>query len=164
MPEYEVLHEEVLPEGVYEFVCVDANEKTSQSGNVMIELELMVRGSNSNGGNEIRVFDHLVFTPKSTWKIDSFRVATGETLVRGQRSRFEAEDCVDRVGKVWLTVEKYDGRSRNKIGQYLDPAAEKPPPAANASSQAPAPPKLEKTLEQELKEKGVDPDDDIPMA
>ena len=79
-------------------------------------------------------------------------------LVRRLDSR--AEDCIDRQGKVWLTVETYQGRKRNKVGEYLDPNAENPPPAA---MHAQKPPKIEKTLEEEFREKGADPDDDIPM-
>ena len=112
-------HEEVLPEGAYSFVCIDAGEKTSQSGNPMIELRLLVKGP--NGNSELRIFDHLVFAPRAYWKIDMFRVATGETLVPGQAVRFEAEDCIDREGKVWLKVETFEGRSRNKVEKYLDP-------------------------------------------
>jgi hypothetical protein len=159
MPEYQMGHDEVLPEGCYDFACVDAEERTSQGGNTMIELELMVKGP--DGKNGIRLYDHLTFVPKSYWKIDAFRVATGESLVPGQTARFEAEDCIDRQGKVWLTIETYQGRQRNKVGEYLDPNAENPPPAANAS---PKPPKIEKTLEEEFREKGADPDDDIPMT
>jgi hypothetical protein len=164
MPEYEVGHQEILPEGVYTFICIDAVEKTSQAGNTTIELQLMVK--EANGDNEVRIFDHLTFTPKSTWKIDDFRAATGEILVKGQRSRFESEDCIDRQGKVRLKIETFEGRERNKVEEYLNPNAEKPPPSANASSQAPLPkspsPKAEKTLEQEFRKKGAD-EEDIPM-
>ena len=107
MPEYTTGHDETLPEGSYPFTVVDATERTSQSGNTMIELELMVKGP--DGKNGIRLYDHLTFTPKSFWKIDAFRIATGEKLTPGQTVSFEAEDCIDRDGKVWLTVESYPG-------------------------------------------------------
>jgi uncharacterized protein DUF669 len=162
MPTYEVGYNETLSEGSYPFVVIDANEKQSQSGNEMIELQLLVKGPN---GNELRVFDHLVFTPKSYWKIDAFRVATGEKLVPGQTVSLEPEDCVDREGKVFLTVEKFEGRERNKVQEYL--AAEKLPPA-QASSQTSVRenpfPKAEETLEEEFARKGAKEDDDIPMA
>ena len=112
MPEYQTGYEEVLPEGAYDFVCVDANERTSQSGNTMIELRLIVKGP--NGKNEVRLYDHLTFVSKSYWKIDTFRVATGENLVPGQTVRFEAEDCIDRQGKVWLTIETFKAVSVTK--------------------------------------------------
>ena len=159
MPEYTTGHDETLPEGSYLFTVVDATERTSQSGNTMIELELMVK--RPDGKNRIRLYDHLTFTPKSFWKIDAFRIATGEKLTPGHTVSFEAEDCIDRDGKVWLTVENFQGRNRNKVGEYLDPNAENPPPTANAS---PEPPKIEKTLEEQFREKVADPDDDIPMT
>ena len=56
-------HDETLPEGSYLFTVVDATERTSQSGNTMIELELMVKGP--DGKNGIRLYDHLTFIPKS---------------------------------------------------------------------------------------------------
>ena len=165
MPEYQTGYDDMFPEGSYDFVCVDAEERKSQSGNTMIELQLMIKGPDNKNG--VRIYDHLTFVPKSYWKIDAFRLATGENLVPGQTDRFEAEDCIDRQGKVWLTIETFQGRQRNKVGEYIDPNAENPPPAANASSQAPSPktpsPKVEKTLQQEFNEKRA-VDDDIPMA
>ena len=124
MPEYQTGYNEILPEGVYDFVVIDANECRSQSGNEMIALELLVR----NGNAEIKVYDQLVFTPKSFWKIDAFRAATGDKLVPGQTVRIDAFDLVDRGGKCVLTVEKYQGRDKNKVQEYLGPGAENPPP------------------------------------
>jgi Protein of unknown function (DUF669) len=135
MPQYQTGHDEMLPEGTYDFTVEDATERTSEKGNQMIELQLMVKGP--DGKNGVRVFDHLTFTPKSYWKIDAFRIATGETLVQGQTVTFEAEDCLDRSGKVWLTVEKDEGRNRNKVDEYLDPNAENPPPATPPSKKEP---------------------------
>jgi hypothetical protein len=74
------------------------------------------------------VFDHLVFTEKSSWKIDDFRAATGEKLVEGQRVIIEAEDCVDRKGRCHLIIDSYDGRTRNKVDAYLPPALTAAPP------------------------------------
>jgi hypothetical protein len=162
MPEYQQAYEETLPEGVYDFVVVDAIEKQSQNGNPMIELQLMVNGPDGSKNGGIRIFDHLTFNPKSYWKIDRFRVATGETLVPGQTIRFESEDCIDRKGRVRLMIESYQSRNRNKVEDYIDPSEENPPPSS-ATSKEPPPPKPNKTLEEEFREKGADPDDDIPM-
>ena len=150
MPEYTTGHDETLPEGSYLFTVVDATERTSQSGNTMIELQLIVKGPGGSKNGGVRVFDHLAFTPKNFWKIDAFRIATGEKLVPGQTVAFEAEDCVDRSGRVWLTVESYRGRKRNKVGEYLDPNAENSPAAAPPKKEPPP-------LSEELG------DDDIPQ-
>jgi Protein of unknown function (DUF669) len=133
-----------LPEGVYDFVVADANDKRSQGGNEMIELQLIIKGPD---GQESKVYDNLVFTPKAFWKIDTFRLCTGDKLVKGQSVEFDATDCLDRTGKCYVIVDKYEGRERNKVSEYLDPAvikdsqspqqAVKPQPSA-ASATSPA--------------------------
>jgi uncharacterized protein DUF669 len=109
-----------LPEGVYDFTVMDAVNKQSQSGNDMIELQLIIKGPD---GQENKVYDNLVFTSKASWKIDHFRIASGETLVKGQSVEFNDTDCLDRTGKCYVIVDNYEGRERNKVDDYLDPAA-----------------------------------------
>jgi hypothetical protein len=136
-----------VPEGIYDFTVADANEKISQSsGNDMIELQLLIKGSD---GEEVRIFDNLVFTERAFWKIDAFRLCTGDKLVKGQSVDFAAEDCIDRAGKAYVVVEKYEGRERNKVKEYLDPDAidvpapkqpvQKPSQPAPASARKPSP-------------------------
>jgi hypothetical protein len=157
MPTYEAGKEPaLLPEGTYEFVVVDAVDKISHAGkNPMIELTLSVKGSN---GEELRVYDRLVFTANMGWKIDHFRASSGEKVVAGP-TNFDAVDALDRQGKCLLEIEEYDGRDRNRIKDYIDPKSEKKPPAKPSTA---ALPKAEKSIEQEFREKGAD-DDDIPM-
>ena len=52
-----------------------------------------------------------------------FRVCTGDTAHSGQSVEFNAEDCLDRTGKCYVIIDKYEGRERNKVNEYLDPAA-----------------------------------------
>ena len=120
MSEYETGVQEVLPEGDYDFVVDDAGEKESTNGNPMIELQLTIE----HDGHRVRVFDHLVFTRKAFWKIDAFRVCTGEKFVEGQKVSFEAEDCIDRKGRCLLCVDTYEGKTRNKVSAYLPPPSE----------------------------------------
>src|ERR1700746_3733722 len=121
MPEYEQgLAGPVFPDGIYEFKCVDAGEKEAkESRNPMIELQLDV--FNADFTDKIRVVDRLVFTPASYWKIDSFRRSTGEEIKQGQKVSFEAEDCIDRVGRVQLKTSSYNGKARNEIDCYIEP-------------------------------------------
>jgi hypothetical protein len=125
MPQYTSGLDVTLPEGIYDFVVADANDKRSTNGNDMIELQLIIKGENSQ---EVRIFDNLVFTPKAFWKIDMFRLCTGDKLVKGQSCDFDATDCLDRTGKCFVIVDKYEGRERNKVGEYLDPAMIKEEP------------------------------------
>ena len=121
MPEYITGAPEVQvpPEGDYDFGVDDAGEKESQKGNAMIELQLAI----TYNGTTVRVVDYLVFTQKAFWKIDHFRASTGEKLVEGEKVNLEAEDCIDRRGRCRLIVETYEGKSRNKVDDYLPPAS-----------------------------------------
>jgi len=140
MPEYTTGVQQVVPEGDYEFVVDDAGEKESIKGNPMIELQLLIE----HDGAKVRVFDNLVFVESAFWKIDAFRVATGEKLVEGQKVNFEAEDCIDRRGRCHLYVDTYEGRTRNKVDSYLQPeettivpAKMGPKPGSRSSSEDP---------------------------
>jgi hypothetical protein len=123
MPEYISSWEGVAPEGDYPFTVDDAIEKESRRGSAMIELQLLI----DYLGNQIRIYDHLVFTQNAFWKIDQFRLATGEKLVNGQKVNFEAEDCIGRKGRCHLIVDTFDGRTRNKVDSYLPPAVASTP-------------------------------------
>lgn len=122
MPEYTPGAQEILPEGDYDFTVDDAGEKESQKGNPMIELQLLIE----NNGSQIRVFDQLTFTPSAFWKIDSFRIATGEKLVEGEKVNFTAEECLRRRGRLRLFVDEYLGKKKNKVESYLPPSGTKP--------------------------------------
>jgi hypothetical protein len=119
MPSYEVgASRRVFPEGAYYFKCNDAYLETSSKGNPMIVLDLIVSGR--NGEEAIEVTDYLVFSKDSVWKIDDFRLATGETdLKSGETVNFEAEDCFDRQGYCSLITDTYQGRQSNKVGGYI---------------------------------------------
>jgi hypothetical protein len=143
MPEYEQgLAGEVFADGIYNFHCIDAGEKEStQTHNPMIELQLDC--FNDDFTRKVRVVDRLVFTPNSYWKIDSFRKAGGEKISQHQKVSFEAEDCIDRRGRVQLKTTSYNGKMRNEVDYYIEPdepnqaaASAKPAPA---SAPAPAP-------------------------
>jgi uncharacterized protein DUF669 len=136
MPKYVQQLDVTLPEGEYDFLVADANEKISQSsGNDMIELRLLIKGPD---GEEVRIYDNLVFSNKAFWKIDQFRICTGDKLVAGQEVEFKAEDCLDRTGKAFVTIERFEGRERNKVKEYIAPGAiDKPAPAETRKSQKP---------------------------
>jgi hypothetical protein len=105
----------------------------------MIELSLRIV---TNGGEKgPLVFDNLVFTTNAFWKIDQFRESTGEKLIPGQQVVFNADDCLDRKGHVILTVDTYQGRSRNKVAEYIVPpkSATQSSPATTKQVTKPAP-------------------------
>jgi hypothetical protein len=139
MPEYEQgFAGAVFPDGPYEFQCVDAGEKESEkTPNAMIELQLDC--FNADFTDKVRVVDRLVFTPNSYWKIDSFRKATGEKISQHQKVSFEAEDCIDRRGRLQLKTTSYNGKSRNEVDYYIEPD-DQGQAGAPSSRASPAPP------------------------
>jgi hypothetical protein len=126
MPEYTTGTQEIWPDGTYWFVVDDAGEKESKTGKAMIELQIFCFDSDPT--KTIRVFDRLVFDPNSFWKIDSFRVCTGEKLAEGQKVNFEAEDCLGRKGRCNLKSSTFEGRTRNEVESYLPPDPDQKPP------------------------------------
>jgi len=105
--------------GDYTVEVIHAEETVSQKGHDMIELKLRVEPSGAI------LFDHLVFMPNSFWKIDAFRVATGEAVTPDEDVEIIADDLIGRTGRVRLMVEEYKGRKRNKVAAWLtQPAAQ----------------------------------------
>jgi hypothetical protein len=135
MPEYEQnAASDVFADGAYDFQCVDAIEKESEkTRNPMIELQLDC--FNADFTEKTRVIDRLVFVSNSYWKIDSFRKSTGEKIATGGKVSFEAENCIDRRGRLQLKTTSYNGRNRNEVDYYIEPDKGQ----RNAASSAPAP-------------------------
>lgn len=102
-----------VPPGRYNFEVVEATNCVSKtSKNQQIKLKLEVEGG-------VTVYDYLVFEKKSFWKIDQFRTATGDNLETDQEVDFDASDCTGRFGFASLTVETWEGKTRNKVAEYL---------------------------------------------
>jgi hypothetical protein len=134
--------DEILPEGSeWAFLVVDATEKQSSTGNEMIELKLQLFDLN---GQKIGVpiYDYLPFTEKMFRKIDAFRATTGDKIVPGQTVILNADDCIDRHGRLTVTVDSYQGKSKNKVAYYVLPgesSANSSPATAAKSGRSTAP-------------------------
>ena len=117
MPTYKAADVTTRPDfieaGDYPVEVIHAEETVSQKGHDMIELKLRVEPSGAI------LFDHLVFTPNAFWKIDAFRVATGEQIVPDEDVELLADDLIGRTGRARLIVEEYNGRKRNKVAAWL---------------------------------------------
>ncbi len=147
----------LLPKGSYQFsiVRIDAIEN-SKNGNPMMPIQIEVEGPN---GAIALVYDRLVFTEKTKWKIDQFMksICSG-TLQSGRRMSFTDPKTIKwmlaQKGWVKLGVEMAQGKTkdyeRNCIEAYL-PEAPKMVGAAPSAPSAPAGPAV------------VDDSDDIPF-
>ena len=111
-------------EGNYLLAVIGAEEKTSGKGSEMIELKLEVIGPDIPEGEGAVLFDYLVFTESSAWKIDRFRSASGETIVEDEDVEVEAEDLIGKSVEASLIIEEYKGKKKNKVADYLGPDAD----------------------------------------
>ncbi|MGH8017740.1 MAG: DUF669 domain-containing protein [Opitutaceae bacterium] len=123
-----------LPAGDYPVTIVEASETVSRSsGADMIKLTLDAEGPE---GTTVKVFDYLVASPSSAWKIDAFRRALGEEVVLGEAVELAADDLVGRTLRARLKVEEFNGRYNNKVDAWLAPLANAP--TQTAANPAPA--------------------------
>lgn len=155
--DYDVLTEEeaqkarefpLLPDGIYDFVTIDAKLKYSKNGNTMIELKNRI----CHDGQEFHVFDNLIAIKSMIWKTKHYCETTGlekEYLAK----QFGQPLCINRRGTCAIgTVEarpKNDGtgamwKAKNEVTDYLSSDAilkhSKENPFAPPPPKAPAEP------------------------
>ena len=126
MPSYKAAEPVSRPDyveaGEYTVEVLNADESVSKQGNELIELKLKIEPSGAI------LYDNLVFTPNAFWKIDAFRLATGEEVTPDEEVEITGDGLIGRTGRARLIVEEYNGRKRNKIAAWLPseaPAAAK---------------------------------------
>jgi hypothetical protein len=109
------------PDGQYDFEVREATEKESSTGNEMTELEVWIY--NPSGDRRL-VFDYLVVTEKSAWKIRSFAASCG-LLPQYERGTLIANEMVGRTGRcILMTRPANDGYpAKNTIKSYVKAAA-----------------------------------------
>lgn len=127
------------PDGEYDFEVRDATEKESSQGNEMTELEVWIY--DQSGGRRL-VFDYLVATEKSAWKIRRFAASCG-LLPQYDRGTLMANEMVGRTGKCLVrTRPAKDGyQAKNIIQDYLKAASmarSASSPASPSRAKAPA--------------------------
>ena len=103
--------------GEYDFEIREATEKESKSGNEMVELEVWIY--DTSGGRRL-VFDYLVATEKSSWKIRHFAASCG-LLAQYEKGTLMASEMVGRTGKCEVGVQPAkDGyQAKNVIRGYV---------------------------------------------
>lgn len=108
--EKEIAEGNLLPLGNYDFEVAGAEEKTSKSGNDMIELKVRVY---DNEGQGRTIFDYLVDTDGAAYKLRHFAYSVG----RGpdyEKGELRADALPGLTGKAKVFVKK------DKSGQYPD--------------------------------------------
>jgi hypothetical protein len=111
-----------FPAGVYDFEVSAAKDTFSKAGNDMIELQVTVH---DNEGRSRKIFDYLVHTDGSAYKVRNFAIAVG-MLAEYERGEMLAEDMMGRTGKCRVFIKKDKDKQypdKNAIGDYLKPLA-----------------------------------------
>lgn len=104
-----------LSEGCATFCVTSAEEAVSSTGNDMIKLKIVVEDENGASGT---VFDHLVSTPKTQWKIKQFLCGIGQED-HYKRGELLASFCDGAVGK--CRIKKKADSKWFEIAEYINP-------------------------------------------
>ena len=131
-----------VPNGDYLVTVIEASETLSKAGDDMIKLKLEVEG------HGVHLYDYLVATESSFWKIDTFRKAIGDRVVEGEEVELTAAALEGRQGHARLRIEEYQGKKNNKVELWITDRV----PTATAKTTPPA------TVQAQPKV-----DDDVPF-
>lgn len=112
----------LVPDGPYCVEVVDAKEKTSKSGNPMIELKLEVRPE--GGGSGPKFFDWLVMSEAAAWKFDQFLAAAGRHPGEGVEVDIEPDDLIGLLLTARLRQRKRDKGTTMEVDAYIVPGTE----------------------------------------
>lgn len=104
----EILEENLVPVGAYDFEIFRAEEKTSKNGNEMIELGLKIF---KEDGTFIMITDYLLESMSK--KLKSAADAC-QLLAKYDIGNLAGEDFMHKCGKVKIDIEK------DKTGKYAD--------------------------------------------
>lgn len=119
MTEEEIKALNMVEEGIYDFEVVKSTQKTSKSGNQMIEMQLMIWDKE---GKEHVVFDYLVSIKSMMYKIKHFCDTVGLEK-EYQRGNFDVTQCEGRRGKAHIVIQS--GQPNPAGGMYADKNAVK---------------------------------------
>ena len=108
---------DVLPEGEYNFVIVKASDEigSKEPHNPYVHMQLQEPGSKKN------VFENLVFTAKSAFKITNFWRALGHDVKRGEPIEFTAADLQGLSVRAYVSIRLYNGDKQNDVEYFIEP-------------------------------------------
>lgn len=110
----------LLTPGKADFEVLKATEKTSKSGNDMIELHIKLWDCE---GKQTNVFDYLLSDTKFAWKIQSFCDAIGRPEWYAPDFELTPDNLKGQSGKCKIDIEKnQEYGDKVKIKNYLMPA------------------------------------------
>jgi hypothetical protein len=108
----------LLPDGIYEFSVLSAEETVSKKGNDMIALKLEVY--DDGNGKTSKVPDWLVNSEKTLRKVLGFCEATGILDIYNS-GQLTADHCTGKSGRVKLVVQDAQDNfpAKNSVDYYV---------------------------------------------
>lgn len=123
------------PDGEYDFEVKSAEEKEAKSGNDMFALELWIY--NDEGSKKL-VFDYLVLSEKSAWKLRHFAESCG-MVPQYESGAMIGGEMIGRTGKCNIGTQpaKDTFPSKNAVRGYVK-AKGQPPRTVSTQARKPA--------------------------
>jgi hypothetical protein len=126
-----------VPEGEYLIKVIDADEGISQAGNEMIKPVFRVIFEDGTEGP--KVYENLVFSEKTKWRVDQFVAACGKHPGKGVQFDLFPSMIFGWTCRAKLKIETYNGKDRNKVESFIiadvqAPDAVVPRPSAQAKT------------------------------
>lgn len=106
-----------IPEGTYEVVVNEANQKDSRDGNPMIAFEFEVTEGAHKGA---KLYENCSLQPQALFKLKSVLMALGMDIPN-KAFDLNLRDLVGLTCEVEVGHEVYEGKKRARILQYNDP-------------------------------------------
>ena len=107
-----------IPEGKYKIEVEAAETRISpKTSNEYINCKCRVTLANGSKGPSI--YDNLVFSPKSFWKVDQAREAMGFAVVPNEPCTLEPEDLIGKKAVVMVKTDEDSGY--NVIDRWISP-------------------------------------------
>lgn len=111
----------VLPNGTYEAVIVDIEEREGEKAPYLL-IRMMVTTGEFEGQN---VFDNLSLSPKAGWKQAQFLGATlDREFAAGEPVNIDPAELLGHDVRINVEQRSYQGQMRNAVRTYLPPASE----------------------------------------
>lgn len=106
-----------IPEGTYEVVVNEANQKSSRDGNPMISFEFEVTEGAHKGA---KLYENCSLQPQALFKLKSVLLALGMDIPN-KAFDLNLRDLIGLTCEVEVGHEVYEGKKRARILQYNDP-------------------------------------------
>jgi hypothetical protein len=123
-----------VPDGKYTIEIEHAETKISQPPKNNEYIRMKCRVQMKDGTQGPAVYDNMVFTVKSAWKIDQVREALGASIIPGEPANVEPEDLIGKRATVILKTDP--DTDRNIVDRWVTP---KELAAVQTAMKSPAP-------------------------